>query len=309
MNSFKSLVSVGIPTFNRPEGLNEALECISNQSYSNLEIIVADNASTHPDVIKILKKWKEKDKRIRYIRHPSNLGPLRNFNSVLMESTGEYFMWAADDDLRETWFIARCLEKFAEYPTISAVTTEVQFICEGKHMPCFPQGAAFYEGSFKIRTGLSAALYTLDFNYDNLIYALFRKTALISDKRCVWIESAQGAGNEIPAILYSGMKGGFLVLQEFGFYKKSTTSSYLQAKWEVCGGRSPPTSKVSSVKVALATYSYHSKALKEIVSSIQILPLTKFDKKLLAIKAWMNLHMHFLWMLMGKKPLNKKSIN
>jgi glycosyltransferase involved in cell wall biosynthesis len=41
-----SLVTVGIPTYNRPELLARALDLICNQSYKNLQIIVSDKAST-----------------------------------------------------------------------------------------------------------------------------------------------------------------------------------------------------------------------------------------------------------------------
>ena len=44
----RPLVSVGIPTFSRPEELRKALECICRQEYSQLEIIVGDNASPGP---------------------------------------------------------------------------------------------------------------------------------------------------------------------------------------------------------------------------------------------------------------------
>src|SRR6185369_14932342 len=39
------LVSVGVPTYSRPEGLRRALRALTEQTYENLEIIVSDNAS------------------------------------------------------------------------------------------------------------------------------------------------------------------------------------------------------------------------------------------------------------------------
>ena len=44
------LVSVGIPTYNRPEGLRRTLECITKQTYKNLEIIVSNNCSSGPEI-------------------------------------------------------------------------------------------------------------------------------------------------------------------------------------------------------------------------------------------------------------------
>ena len=49
------LVSVGIPTFNRPEGLRRTLRLICNQTYRNLEILVSDNASPRSETQKIVQ--------------------------------------------------------------------------------------------------------------------------------------------------------------------------------------------------------------------------------------------------------------
>jgi hypothetical protein len=51
-----------------------------------------------------------RDKRIRYHRNKTNVGAINNFNRVFELSQGEYFMWAAHDDLREPNYIRSCLE-------------------------------------------------------------------------------------------------------------------------------------------------------------------------------------------------------
>jgi Glycosyltransferases involved in cell wall biogenesis len=45
MQSPKPLVSIGVPTFNRPEGLRRTLECLTRQTYPTFEIIISDNAT------------------------------------------------------------------------------------------------------------------------------------------------------------------------------------------------------------------------------------------------------------------------
>lgn len=103
------LVSVGIPTYNRPEGLRRTLGCIIQQTYKNLEIIVSDNCSSNPEVEKVVNEFIKKDLRIRYFRQSENFGPGNNFNFLLENATGEYFMWAADDDEWEWDFIEKNL--------------------------------------------------------------------------------------------------------------------------------------------------------------------------------------------------------
>ena len=71
-NNDLPLVSVGIPTYNRPDGLRRTLECITRQTYKNLEIIVSDNASETDEVEVIAKEYIEKDPRVQYFKQEIN---------------------------------------------------------------------------------------------------------------------------------------------------------------------------------------------------------------------------------------------
>src|ERR1700688_4585086 len=92
------LVTVGIPTYNRPEGLRNTLQCITQQTYQNLQIIVADNCSENENVRITAQEFVKKDPRVFYYRHEENKGVNFNFKFVLNKAEGLYFMWAADDD-------------------------------------------------------------------------------------------------------------------------------------------------------------------------------------------------------------------
>ncbi|MBF0266924.1 MAG: glycosyltransferase family 2 protein [Gammaproteobacteria bacterium] len=92
------LVSVAIPTFNRPEGLKTNIESVLKQSYKNLEIIVADNCSENPLVSKLIHELMQQDNRIKYYRHYQNLGAGVNLKFLLSRVSGNFFMWLADDD-------------------------------------------------------------------------------------------------------------------------------------------------------------------------------------------------------------------
>jgi len=109
-NSSGPLVSVGIPTYNRPDGLRRTLECITGQIYQNLEIIVSDNCSPGSETDDVVREFVSKDGRIQYYRQEKNQGPTNNLKFVLEKATGEYFMWAADDDEWEPRFVDRLLD-------------------------------------------------------------------------------------------------------------------------------------------------------------------------------------------------------
>ncbi|MBL4657165.1 MAG: glycosyltransferase family 2 protein [Flavobacteriales bacterium] len=93
----KAVLSIGIPTFNRFDGLMRILDNVTNQSYRDLEIIVSDD-STDPTVPPLDEEYVKNDGRIRYFKQPENKGAAHNYAFVLEQATSEYFMWLADDD-------------------------------------------------------------------------------------------------------------------------------------------------------------------------------------------------------------------
>lgn len=105
MRKASPLVSIGVPTFNRPEDLRRCLKELCSQTYANIEIIVSDNASINPVVKQIGQEACAQDPRVRYFRQAQNIGPQRNFQFVLDQAKGEYFIWAADDDRRSPRFV------------------------------------------------------------------------------------------------------------------------------------------------------------------------------------------------------------
>ena len=110
-NKIEPLVSVGVPTYNRAKGLRQTLKSITAQAYKNLEIIVSDNCSPGEDTQQVVREFMNKDSRIYYYRQEENKGPFFNFQFVLKKASGEYFMWAADDDEWDKTYIEKCLKK------------------------------------------------------------------------------------------------------------------------------------------------------------------------------------------------------
>ena len=121
------LVSVGITAYNRPKGLTRTLECITKQTYKNLEIIVSDNCSPDFKVKEVAQKFQKKDKRIQYFRQSKNIYS-DNGVFVLEKSTGNYFMWASDDDFWDKSYIASCINGFKKSKKIILVGTECDLI-------------------------------------------------------------------------------------------------------------------------------------------------------------------------------------
>ena len=102
------LISIGLPTFNGSKNLAKVLDSICNQTYSNFELVISNNASSD-NTESICLSYLEKDKRIKYKRQEFTVDIYKNFEFVLSLSEGKYFMWWADDDIRENNFLAECI--------------------------------------------------------------------------------------------------------------------------------------------------------------------------------------------------------
>jgi glycosyltransferase involved in cell wall biosynthesis len=105
----RSHLSIGLPVFNGENYLAGALESLLAQTYGDFEIVISDNASTD-GTEEICRAYQALDPRVRYYRSGRNLGSARNFNQVFELSSGEYFKWAAHDDLCAPEYLERCVE-------------------------------------------------------------------------------------------------------------------------------------------------------------------------------------------------------
>jgi glycosyltransferase involved in cell wall biosynthesis len=98
------VVSVVIPTYNRPKYLKQAIASAVNQSFHNIEIIVSDNCS--PENPQTLVDSFQDD-RIRFWRQEKNLGMLANQLHAFRMARGKYIASLHDDDLWHEDFLAK----------------------------------------------------------------------------------------------------------------------------------------------------------------------------------------------------------
>jgi glycosyltransferase involved in cell wall biosynthesis len=171
------LISVGIPAYDHAVGLERALECITNQTYRNLEIIISDNASPDPQVERVARKFQHRDARIQYYRQDKNMGAASNFRFVFEKAHGEYFMWAADDDSWESTYISSLLKELEDHPDAIVAMSAVSLVDEG--------GQALKTVRFNVNNPNSLGYYSMakmltasgkkkqKLNY--YIYGLFRR--------------------------------------------------------------------------------------------------------------------------------------
>jgi hypothetical protein len=114
------LVSIGLPTHERAATLERAIASALGQTHTDLELVISDNASGD-DTPALCRAAAERDPRVRVVRHPENLGPTANFNSLFAALQGTYAMVLADDDHLDPDYVERCLAALQADPSLAVV--------------------------------------------------------------------------------------------------------------------------------------------------------------------------------------------
>ena len=115
------LVSIMIPTYNRPRYFRETLESARTQTYPNIEIIVCDN-STDERTAELMQAY-EDDVRIRYVRNRAARTKAENFMPFERLAQGEYLQWCMDDDILLPDKITQMMDAFLRETGITLVTS------------------------------------------------------------------------------------------------------------------------------------------------------------------------------------------
>ena len=166
---FKSepMVSVILLTYNRQDLMPRALDSILNQTYKNMEIIVINDASSDKTA-DILKKYENKDKRIRVITNETNKGILYNRNLGLKIAKGKYLAWQDDDDVSETDKIEEQVQFMQKHKDIAILGTEISLIGTKRMVYLWPTEVDPEEAEIAFLIGrlpvvLATAMWRTDF--------------------------------------------------------------------------------------------------------------------------------------------------
>ena len=76
------MISTIITTYRRPLLLKRAINSVLKQTYPHFQVYVYDNASGD-ETEKIAHDLMKKDSRVKYHRHPENIGMMANYQYAL----------------------------------------------------------------------------------------------------------------------------------------------------------------------------------------------------------------------------------
>jgi glycosyltransferase involved in cell wall biosynthesis len=100
------LVSIIIPTLDRPHYLTEAIAAALAQTHANIEVLVFDNG-TLDETLAVARDATRRDARVRFRRNERDLGMSANFNALADAASGEFLVAIGDDDRLLPEFVSR----------------------------------------------------------------------------------------------------------------------------------------------------------------------------------------------------------
>ncbi len=100
------LVSVICLSYNHEVYVVEALNSVINQTYPNIELLIADDCSSDHSV-GVIQDWLQHHPNVYFLANEKNLGNTKTFNQLAKKAKGEFIIDLAADDV----LLPNCIEK------------------------------------------------------------------------------------------------------------------------------------------------------------------------------------------------------
>jgi teichuronic acid biosynthesis glycosyltransferase TuaG len=103
-----SLVTIITPSYNSESFIEEMIQAVLNQTYSNWELLITDDCSTD-NTRSIIQNFAERDNRIKLYRLNTNSGAGVARNNSIKHASGHYMTFCDSDDLWEKDFLEKSM--------------------------------------------------------------------------------------------------------------------------------------------------------------------------------------------------------
>ena len=220
--SGRPTVSIGLPVYNGQNFLAAAIASILEQRFADFELIICDNASTD-GTEEICRAFGARDGRIRYQRNPRNLGAGPNFNRAFELARGEYFKWAAHDDLLEPPYLERCVDALRSEPDAVLCHSAVRRIEGERELGVYDSGLGGAGGSSPAERFAAVVLVP---HMCIEVFGLIRADAL---RATALIGSYRGSDRGLLAEL--ALRGRFLQGPEPLFVHRDHAGRFVHGPW------------------------------------------------------------------------------
>ena len=122
MSESSPALSVGLAVRNGRHFVGRCIESILSQDFTDLELVVCDNASDD-GTVGLLEDYARADRRVRLSLNQVNIGVHENMRRVFEASRGTFFRWISADDWLEPGCLSTCVRALEGRPDAIGVTT------------------------------------------------------------------------------------------------------------------------------------------------------------------------------------------
>jgi glycosyltransferase involved in cell wall biosynthesis len=192
------LVSVLMTSYNREKYIAEAIQSVLDQTFTDFEFIIVDDASTD-DTLYIARKYEAIDKRIKVYANDQNLGDYPNRKKAASYAVGKYIKYVDSDDILYPHgldVMVRGMEKFPEAAlgmvwgdpifepspvSYSSHDAYYSYFFQNKWMQVGPSGSIYRRNAFEQVGGFDLLPYVGDFDLNLKLGALYPVVRLQTD--------------------------------------------------------------------------------------------------------------------------------
>ena len=114
------MVSIIIPTYNVENYIDETVQSVIDQTFTDWELLVIDDCSTD-DTYTLLQQWANRDPRVRIFQTPQNSGSGVARNIGIEQAKGRYIAFLDGDD----WWYPQKLEVILDFMRLG----NYEFVC------------------------------------------------------------------------------------------------------------------------------------------------------------------------------------
>ena len=228
-------ISIGMPVYNVEPFVASAVTSLLDQSFSDFELIISDNASTDA-TLEICQRLASNDERIRILRQDRNVGVTVNYATVAQQARAPLFKWATGSDLVHRDFLKACVAVLNKRPDCVLCFPQTQLFQD-----CVEKGTTYKE-NLDLQMDDPAERFRaliLGLRLANILNGLVRRHALA---KAGFMPDFMRA--DVLVLAKLSLSGKFVEIPEPMFFRRmdTSTASVLHTRDEV-RRRYYPTSK------------------------------------------------------------------
>lgn len=121
-------ISVVMSVYNEPlKWISQSIDSILNQTFSDFEFIIINDKPDRSELSAFLENYAQKDKRIKLITNPTNLGLTKSLNIGLRQSKGEYIARMDADDISMPKRFEKQVAFMDSHPDVIVCGTKISY--------------------------------------------------------------------------------------------------------------------------------------------------------------------------------------